>query len=29
MRGRVVVETEAEHQAWLSGQRSFAQLQAR
>ena len=29
MRGRVVVQTEAEHQAWLSGQRSFAQLQAR
>jgi len=29
MRGRVVVQTEAEYQAWLSGQRSFAQLQAR
>jgi cytochrome c oxidase subunit 2 len=29
MRGRVVVVTEAEHQAWLNGLRSFAQLQAR
>lgn len=28
MRGRVVVQTEAEHQAWLLGQRSFAQLAA-
>jgi cytochrome c oxidase subunit 2 len=28
MRGRVVVQTEAEYQAWLEGQRSFAQLSA-
>jgi cytochrome c oxidase subunit 2 len=27
MRSRVVVQTEAEYQAWLSGQRSFAQLE--
>lgn len=26
MRGRVVVQTEAEHQVWLSGRRSFAQV---
>jgi cytochrome c oxidase subunit 2 len=29
MRGRVVVQTEAEYQAWLQGQRTFAQLAAR
>ncbi|MCO6417386.1 cytochrome c oxidase subunit II [Siccirubricoccus sp. KC 17139] len=29
MRGRVVVQTEAEHHAWLQGQRSFAQLAER
>lgn len=28
MRGRVAVGTEEEHRAWLSGQRSFAQLSA-
>jgi cytochrome c oxidase subunit 2 len=28
MRGRVVVQTEADYQAWLQGQRSFAQLAA-
>lgn len=28
MRGRVVVESEAEHAAWLSGRRTFAQLAA-
>jgi cytochrome c oxidase subunit 2 len=28
MRGRVVVQTEAEYQAWLGGQRTFAQLEA-
>jgi cytochrome c oxidase subunit 2 len=27
MRGRVVIQTEAEYQAWLGGQRSFAQLE--
>jgi cytochrome c oxidase subunit 2 len=27
MRGRVVVQTEAEYQAWLGGQRSFARLE--
>ncbi|GGC28867.1 cytochrome-c oxidase [Siccirubricoccus deserti] len=27
MRGRVVIQTQAEYQAWLSGQRSFAQLE--
>jgi heme/copper-type cytochrome/quinol oxidase subunit 2 len=26
MRGRVVVQEEAEYQAWLLGQRTFAQL---
>jgi len=29
MRGRVVVQTAAEYQAWLDGQRTFAQLAAR
>ncbi|MCB4825216.1 cytochrome c oxidase subunit II [Roseicella aerolata] len=29
MRGRVVVQTEEEYQAWLQGQRTFAQLAAR
>lgn len=29
MRGRVVVQTEAEHRAWLLGRTSFAQLSAR
>jgi cytochrome c oxidase subunit II len=29
MRGRVVVQTEADYQAWLTGQRTFAQLAAR
>ena len=29
MRGRVVVQTEAEYQAWLGGQRTFAQTAAR
>jgi cytochrome c oxidase subunit 2 len=29
MRGRVVVQTEAEYQAWLDGQRTFAHLAAR
>jgi cytochrome c oxidase subunit 2 len=28
MRGRVVVQTEAEHQAWLRSQRSFAEITA-
>jgi cytochrome c oxidase subunit 2 len=26
MRGRVLVESEADHAAWLNGQRTFAQL---
>jgi cytochrome c oxidase subunit II len=29
MRGRVVVQSEADYQAWLTGQRTFAQLAAR
>jgi len=29
MRGRVVVQTQADYQAWLDGQRTFAQLAAR